>query len=246
MLSKAAFRLVLCRDSVEKPITRTGLAAVLRRNTYLRCIINSWMQFDTIRNDAWNRACTARGCCFGLNQTRVYLLLQHFHFVIYEHTKLKLVTLSMTYQTKNTATLTHTYTISAVQTLRHMLSVLALPSISSIKLKDAEVTIDRVSLTLEHAVAADRCVWQPSWLPRVLLSPSHGERNGISEWICIGHVIPSVMMSCIHQAAGTMCFCLSVMQLQHVGWWMLWCHFPVTFLDPWCIAHAETLWNMIW
>ncbi len=65
--------------------------------------------------------------------------------------------------------------------------------------------------------------------PQGLLTPSHGERNGISEWICIGHVIPSVMMSCIHQAAGTICFCLTVLRLQHLGWWMLWCHFRDAF-----------------
>ncbi len=154
---------------------------MLRRNTYLRCIINSWMQFDTIRNDAWNRACTARGCCFGLNQTRVYLLLQHFHLWLWTCKTQTSDTFPWHIKLKILHTYTHLHNLSGANSQAHALR----PGFAidlSIKLKDAEVTIDRLSLTLEHAVAADRCVWQPSWLPRVYYPPlTEREMGSLSE-----------------------------------------------------------------
>lgn len=61
------------------------------------------------------------------------------------------------------------------------------------------------------------------------LSGREREREREDIWVNLHrHLIPSVMMSCIHQAVGTICFCLSVLLLHHLGWWMFWCHFPDT------------------
>lgn len=72
-----------------------------------------------------------------------------------------------------TVMLTAYYTPAHVHMLIHMLFVLALPSISSIKLKAAEVTIDPASLTL---CCRQMCL-AAFLTPQGLLSSSQGERE---------------------------------------------------------------------